>query len=441
MALPAFLSEAMQLQNPRSEALRAVKDSEWESVLSDWRFVRLMLPLRQTCGDGLPDWVRDRVDAHLADNAIRFERIKQTYRTVAQTLQLAGADHVVLKGFSLFPGYVEHPRFRPQSDIDLYCPPDSMERAHQALIGLGYQGLHSGHHLAKDHLPVLAPPSDWKWRGNFFDPDIPIGLELHFCFWDTASSRISPQRFEEFWLRRTVRQVDEITFLALHPVDNLGYTALNLLRDLLRGSVAADQAYGLARFLHTSAEDPSFWQIWKLLHDGSERRLQAVSFLLAENSFGCRLSEEAREEIDRLPPGVDLWFKQFPKSVFSPADHRKKDSLWLHLNLVESHVDRAFLLFKRLAAIPTRVPTFDTVLTREPSASHLCGGPRGRPGLLGLCQDCSKYTFWAASRAVHHLGVLPVVLARGARYWMVSRQAGLQWSTGITFRKQSQPGP
>ena len=429
MALPAFLPGALQLANPRSEALRGVKDSEWESVLSDWRFVRLLLPVRQAYGDSLPDWVRDRVDAHLADNAIRFERIKQTYRTVARALDLAGAAHVVLKGFSLFPGYVEHPRFRPQSDIDLYCPSDSMEPAHKALLGLGYRGLPWGHHLAQDHLPVLAPPSDWKWRGNLFDPDIPIGLELHFCWWDSAATRISPQRLEEFWSRRTLRQVDGTTFWALHPADNLGYTALNLLRDFLRGSVAADQAYGLARFLHRSGEDPSFWQSWKLLHDDSVRRLEAVSFLLAERGFGCRLPEEAREEVDRLPPGVDLWFKQFPDSVFTPAEHRKKDSLWLHLNLVESPVDRALLLFKRLAAVPKRVPTFETVLTRKPSVNDSAQEARGRTGWLDFCRDSMQYAVWAASRAVHHLSVLPPVLCRGAWYWLGSRRLGSQFWT------------
>ena len=218
MPIPAFLLEALQFRHPRSEALRARKDSEWESMLSDWRVVRLMLPLSQACPDDLPEWVRSRVDRWLADNGQRFERIKQSYSSVALALDRAGADHVVLKGFSLFPGYAEHPRFRPQSDIDLYCPPRSIELARNTLEGLGYQALPWGHHLAQDHLPVLAPPSDWEWRGNFFDPDIPICFELHFCWWDTASTRIRAESVEEFWSRRMERRLDGITFRALHPV-------------------------------------------------------------------------------------------------------------------------------------------------------------------------------------------------------------------------------
>src|SRR5262249_47952298 len=286
-AVPAFLLDALRFQEPRTAALRNVKDSEWEAFLSSWRVVRLMLPLKRLRGEELPEWVCARVDTYLADNARRFERIKQTYSAVAQTLRAAGAEHVVLKGFSLWPGYVEHPSFRPQSDIDLYCPADSIELARDALIALGYEMSHRYDHSAPDHLPIMAPKSNWTWRGNFFDPDIPIAFELHFRLWDESFTRIHLQGLEAFWSRRVERNLDGIAFPALQPVDNLAYTALNLVRDLLRGSVAPDQAYGLARFLHCSADDQPFWQVWRSLHSDSLRRLQAVSFIVAANCFAC----------------------------------------------------------------------------------------------------------------------------------------------------------
>jgi len=423
MDLSAALLEALRFEHPRTERLRGVRDSEWELMLADWRVVRLLLPLAQARAECLPGWVRARVELCLADNAARFERITETYRTVARALDRAGAEHVVLKGFSLFPGYAEHPRFRPQSDIDLYCPPHSIELARNTLLELGYQALPWGHHLAQDHLPVLAPRSDWTWRGNFFDPDIPICFELHFCWWDAESTRIRPENIGEFWSRRMERRLDGTTFEALHPADNLGYTALNLLRDLLRGSVAADQAYGLARFLDSSAEDASFWQSWKSLHHASLRRLEAVSFLLAERAFASRLSDQAREEVDRLPPGVARWFDEFPKSVFTPAAHRKKDSLWLHLQLIESRSDKTAALFRRLLAVPKQLPTFETVLTK-PSGSAVPGQPRGSTGFSNFCRKSLQYTAWAASRAVHHLGLIPVVLVRGASYGMAGARLG-----------------
>jgi len=102
--VPAFVYEALRFQDPRTDGLRRVKDSEWETVLSSWRVVRLTLPLRQLWGELLPDWVRDRIDSYLVDNAARFGRIKQLYSTAAAAFKDANVEHVVIKGFSLWPG-------------------------------------------------------------------------------------------------------------------------------------------------------------------------------------------------------------------------------------------------------------------------------------------------------------------------------------------------
>src|SRR5712664_1048776 len=184
--IPAFFLGALQFREPRRERLREVTDSEWESLLSSWRTARLMLPLRQSCGDNLPDWVRTRTDVCLADNALRFERIKAIYAAAAKALKEADADHIVLKGFSLWPGYSDHPRFRPQSDIDLFCPPEAIFRARDALAALGYEPNLKWEHVPKDHLAVMAPKTTWKWRGYQFDPDVPVGFELHFCLWNES---------------------------------------------------------------------------------------------------------------------------------------------------------------------------------------------------------------------------------------------------------------
>ena len=74
---------------------------------------------------------------------------------------------------------------------------------------------------------------------------------------------------------------EEISFPALHPIDNLGYCALNLLRDLLRVSIVTSQVYELAWFLHHNARNEEFWKSWNRVHDSELRRLESVSFLLA----------------------------------------------------------------------------------------------------------------------------------------------------------------
>jgi MFS family permease len=426
--VPAFVYEALRFQDPRTDGLRRVKDSEWETVLSSWRVVRLTLPLRQLWGELLPDWVRDRIDSYLVDNAARFGRIKQLYSTAAAAFKDANVEHVVIKGFSLWPGYVEHPRFRPQSDIDLYCLPDSIFRARDALSGLGYQPLRwDGGHTPIDHLDPMTPPTSWHWRGRYFDPDIPPTFELHSCFWNTSWARIRLPGLQEFWCRRIERHLDEIAFPGLHPVDNLGYTALNLLRDLLRYEVKMHQAYGLARFLHTNTDD-CLWRNWRLLHEEGMRRLEVISFRLVSDWFACRPPEEIQEEMEQMPPPVQAWFRHFSKDVMSPHFERRKDGLWLHLSLLKSSTDKSRVLLRRLLPVPTRFPTFGSVLPEESAKDSPAEKSRASK-VLKFCGKPFRYAGRLVRLTSSHLIRLPLALSRGLGYWASSRKLGRQFWT------------
>ena len=358
--------DAMSFSGPRPEALRTLSDAEWLALLTNWETARLTLLLRQTCDEALPDWVKSRVDVYLSDTALRFERIKAGYTNVADALACANAEFVVVKGFTLWPGYAEHPRFRPQSDIDLYCPPESIFRARDALSALGYEPCEVCDYHPKDHLPAMAPKTPWEWRGNLFDPEIPVSFELHPNFWNETTMHFCPNGLDQFWSRRGERQLDGIRFPALNPVDNLAFTSLNVLRDLLRGSPTLEQLYGLARFLHTNANNREFWAEWRELHDDSLRSLQAISFRLAFDWFACRMSEIVREEINRLPRAVQIWFQDFGNSLRSSGFRHNKDGLWLHLTLLGSFSDKASVLARRLVSLPIKIPSFASVNIREP---------------------------------------------------------------------------
>lgn len=425
--IPPFLLDALRFQDARRESLRKIPDTEWKRVLADWHVVRLTLPLRQVCGDQLPVWVREHIDVSLADNALRFERIKNAYSLAATALEEAGADHVVIKGFSLWPGYTDHPKYRPQSDVDLYCPRDSIFRARNALFSLGYTTPHLDH-VPSDHLPTLIPLNTWKWRGNHFDPEIPISFELHFCWWDSATNRVHPQGLQEFWPRRVTRVFDDLRFPALDPVDNLGYTAINLLRHLLKSFPATEQVYGLARFLHVHADDRPFWQSWRELHHDSLRRLEAISFRLASDWFACRLPEEVQEEVDRLPKPVQAWFRHFSKSTLSPGFDLGKDGIWLHMDLLESRHDKYAVFLQRIAPVPVRVPTIQSVvgdqgLADRPMSTKL------HPRLTRFGRKSIQYAKWLVSRGSYHFAPLPLTLWRGLGYQLSRRNLGTQFWT------------
>lgn len=416
--VPAFLLAALQFQEPKLEALCKATDAEWEAVLSNWFTARLALPLGQDCGDYLPEWVRSRMDGYLSDTALRFERIKAAYKIAAKALSNVRADHVVIKGFSLCPGFAEHPWLRPQGDIDVYCPPESIFRARNALIGLGYCPDRQHEHAPKDHLNILVPKHSWKPRENLFDPDMPICFELHYCWWNEAIMRFHPDGLEQFWPRRIVQQLDNVSFPGLDQVDSVAYVALRVLRALLREMPDAEQVYALARFLHTRAEDREFWRRWRELHDGSLRRLEAISFRLASEQFACRVPEEVQEEVDRLPPIVKDWFRKFSRSPFDASFGQARNGIWLHLSLVDSFYGKSRVIFTGLLSVPMTPPeaTLASAKSFQRAQSTLLATLSKLPR---SCSQAIKLARWFLRRNVVRLPKLPllfVFLWHGMRF-------------------------
>ncbi len=415
-----ILLSALQFGGGSREGLRTLTRSEWEDLLSLWEIQRLMVPLRQTCSvaDELPEWVRFRIDQNLANNAERLERIKAAYSDFSNALRGTGAKHVVIKGFTLWPGFVEHPRFRLQSDIDIYCPPESILCARDALAQLGYEPERGLDSPLADHSAPMAPKTSWRWRGNYYDPEMPVSFELHFRFWNEGILRLRAKGLEQFWLRRVERHLDNISFPALCAADNFGYAALNLTRNLLRDQPSPHQIYELARFLHLNADNHEFWKGWRETQDDSLRRLEAVSCLAALHCFACRLSEEVREETERLPRAAKLWFEQFKDFPVSWQFLPSKDWLWLHLSLVESNADRFSILRKRL--FPMLAVTIDRV-----DLPDLVGDEQKGPS--SPWRRRARYLAYIVSRLGYHSSLLPATLWRGACFWWSTKTLGAQF--------------
>jgi hypothetical protein len=98
-------------------------ESAWHELLEFCDLAHLTLALWRNCRDMdvLPDWVRERMQRNASDNARRFDNIKRAYLELAKALEDVQVEHLVIKGFAQYPGYVEDPRLRMQSDIDIYC--------------------------------------------------------------------------------------------------------------------------------------------------------------------------------------------------------------------------------------------------------------------------------------------------------------------------------
>lgn len=407
----AALISALQFRNPRPELLRTLDDAEWKQLLAYSDPARLTLICDRAWHKLLPNWVRDRVARNLADNTERLARALHAYQELAEVMRRAGAEHLVLKGFSQWPHFVSDLRLRPQADLDIYCPEGSLQLAQRAAISIGYQQGAPGENHIADHLPLLVRPEGRHWRGNAFDPELSQAIELHHRFWGRPYARFGPRNLEGFWERRRTCSVGGIQFDALDPLDAFTYASLHALRHLLYGGLAPASVHEIGFFLHENADDEPLWDVWRARHDEQLRRLTAISALLASRWFGCCLPSAIENEINRLPPIVSRWIGRFGDAALVNPYRLDKRALWLQLGLIESERDRFSVLCRRL--FPLWIPPLDSRWVQEgPDAvENAVHTPRG------LMLKYATYFGWFATRVTRHLRVLPSTLWYGLRLW------------------------
>jgi MFS family permease len=392
---PAAALAALHLRDPRPDALAELSGREWRQTLEFCYRSRIALFLRAAARDVLPPWVREQLDRDAKGNAERVHRLRETYRAIGSRFRAAGLDYVTLKGLAHCPLFGIAPEERAQYDIDLFCPREHVEGARDALAGWGYESIAGLDHLPTDHLPPLVRKTGWEFRGDYFDPEMPLAIELHYRFWNPALERMEAPGVEKFWERR----VDS----ALAPPDALAFAALHVLRHLLQGSLSAAHVYELARFLDRHAADAAFWSDWTALHPPGLRALEAISFRLAQAWFGCEPAPEAP------PERVEAWFRDFALSPATQPFHANKDELWLHVSLVNSRLDALAVARRRL---------FPALLPPANYTAHLPGH------LLTWRKRAAARLQWlmhTAGRLRHHAVSMPRVCAAGARWWLGGR--------------------
>src|ERR1017187_1783418 len=300
---PRAALAALHLSDPRSPT--HLSDRQWCEALAFCDRSQITLALRQRARDAMPVWVREIVDRNLEHNIQRLRVTEDLYRSIAQRLASAGVDFLALKGLTQCPLFASQPQDRPQYDIDIYTPRDSAIAARDALLPLGFESMEGMEQFPTGHLPALIRKTGWQYRGDVFDPEMPLAVEVHFEFWSGSVERLPAPGVEGFWQRRVVRQ--PLGLPALSAPDALAYACLHLLKHVLRGSARPFHVYEVACFLNSHAADESFWAEWRSLHPPALRRLQAVAFRLAWEWFGCALGP-ARDEIAQLPAAATAWF-------------------------------------------------------------------------------------------------------------------------------------
>jgi hypothetical protein len=264
---------------------------------------------------------------------------------------------------------------------------------------LGYEAASQTSHPGADHLPVMIRRTGWKWRDDYYDPDMPPSLELHFRFWNPQGMRFDVGDVTQFWRRRTVRQSCGLELPALDPVDALSYSALHLVRHALGGDLHLRHVYEVAHSLERSAADDSFWSHWRETGLAQCRLVEGIAFRFAREWFGCNLHAAARDAIDQLPAPIKRWFSIFALSPALGLDNPNKNELWLHFCLAERTKDRYAIAMRRL------IPTRGARVLLDP---HAPGAP--------MHKKLAFETSFVANRVLHHLRTLPPTL-HGAYLW------------------------
>ena len=401
----AAVLSVLHLTRRDSELLRRLTEQEWRGALDYADRERLTLVLREAAQDVMPAWARERVDRNEEANRVRMQGIAATYGQITEWLSAEHLDFLFLKGMTHAPLFGLPATNRVQYDIDLWLPAEHALRAQRLLMARGYESMPGTEGLRTDHLPPLVRKTGWQWRGDFFDPEIPLPVELHVQFWNREQERIEAPGVEAFPQRRDTCALEGLPIPALHPVDAAGYAALHVLRHVLTGSVRLFHVYEVAAMLHARAGDAAFWTEWKQLHCADLRRLEALSFRLASEWFGCSVSPAVEEEMAGQRGRTGAWFGQFGLSPAVLAFHPNKDHLWLHLTLLESRRDAWSVALQRI--LPWRLPAAaGDAFIREEDLSW-------RDRLRWRCH-------WAAHagrRAWYHVRAVPSVLVSGFRWW------------------------
>jgi MFS family permease len=378
-------------------------DLPWDEVLDFCDRSSLTLVLGAVAGDALPGWVRKRIAQNLAENTERLERARALQNQVSEWLTAAGIQHIFLKGTTQSPHFVSDPRLRPQYDLDLFCPPADAHRAWNLIVEKGYEPIEKPGAHPTDHLPALVRKTGWEWRGgSHFDPEIPLAIEVHTQFWDERTERLRAPGVDEFWTRRNGH--------ALDTPDALAYSALHLLRHLLRGSARACNVYEIAWFLERHSGEAQFWNRWRELHAPELRRLEAIAFQLARAWFGCALGPVAEAEVSWLPAPAGEWFEAFAFSPLESQFHPNKDELWLHLALLDSARDKLAVVRRRL--LPQLPGPVDAVCI-----------PQRQFSLGRRMLKYARTARFLAGRAVFHARAFAALFQSGVRWRM--RSSGL----------------
>jgi hypothetical protein len=245
----------------------------------------------------LPDWVNQRLEQNFAENSKRYDSILFQQRKILRAFAAQNIDATLLKGLAIALQAYPDMRDRVQYDLDFFIRPAQLQQAARVCLDSGYQ-------LDKEQTPdhiCMVPPETYVWRGNFFDPLIPLKIELHGQLWhdryyiDLSGLLSEPETIAAQDVRlqpaRLLSAVDQFVFLNLH-----------FFRHLFQNQVRLSHLYEMGVFLKDA-------RIWSDAMDRVGERLSARGILLLNLHLVLQLFRLPKQT---MPVGADESDLPFP---------------------------------------------------------------------------------------------------------------------------------
>jgi Uncharacterised nucleotidyltransferase len=393
--LPVYgrvLIELLSFCAETTKPIEHLSDEEWQALLRLADEMQLTLLLQHFAGHRLPTWVQERIGRNYRDNALRFGRLTKQTKEICAALGDANIEFAVLKGYTHVPHFTPDPVLRSQGDIDVWCQPESVIRAQTVLHRLGYRTIAKS---KSRHLDPMIREAKWNWTGDYYAPDLPIPVDLHYQLWDESMEGIPGPREDDIWKRRCDAHsaVPRVSYLDI--ADSFTFACLHALMHLLHGDLRLQRTWELAFFMQQYSECDEFWLRWRSLHSKEMRQVQVVPLALSSNWFGCRLPEVVQEEIESLPRNVRIWLKHYGLSPLESIFKSNKHEIWLNFALLSSAGSKARVFARRL------LPLNAAALQQESPGRGNAPQPR-----------ISSWTF-LLSRVWHHARMFPLTCWEG----------------------------
>jgi hypothetical protein len=403
--LAAF--ELLQFQTPSADRLDCLSEGERRRFLKwcDVRQLTFLLP--EVCSSRLPPWVTQQVIPKRQRYEQRYKRLKQELFEIVEAFNAESLEFVMLKGLSHAPTFTPDALLRAQGDIDLWFSGPSVYKGQDVLRSLGYVPQLAS---TSRHLSPMARPSSWKWRGDVFDPQMPISVELHYELWSEEAECIPVSQLHRFWERKKIREFDGHKIHVLCEPDLLAFACLHFFLHLLHGDLPLQRAWEIARFLHTHVENEEFWASWRLSHPADLRIIETCVFSLVSKWFGCRVRRELVAGFQQLPAMAQSWLTDLSLDPLRSEWAPNKSELWLHWAFIPKRRYKARVLLRRL--LPTSIPSF---ADRANSQSSL---------LSNLLMRVRQLRLLTSRLTRHFLTFFPTVLQGLRWFWLAKTHEG-----------------